>query len=74
LDVVGFDDLSPMLLSAASEPPSNESAWAYELKWDGMRALVWAGDGKLVVRSRRGNDYTEAFPELAGLSRDDRPD
>lgn len=43
-------------------------AWAHEFKWDGVRALV-ASDGERVqVRSRAGNDVTEAYPELAGLT------
>src|SRR6187397_907079 len=45
--------------------PSGEG-WAFELKWDGFRALVSTEDG-LRVRSRRGWNMTELLPELRGL-------
>lgn len=42
--------------------------WVHEFKWDGVRALA-ASDGRRVqLRSRRGNDVTAAYPELAGLA------
>lgn len=43
--------------------------WAYEIKWDGMRALtVLSGAGQVSAYSSRGNDITARFPELADLS------
>jgi bifunctional non-homologous end joining protein LigD len=40
--------------------------YAYEVKWDGFRAIV-STVGGLRVRSRRGWDMTERVQELAGL-------
>jgi bifunctional non-homologous end joining protein LigD len=40
--------------------------WAYEVKWDGFRAIVSTENG-LRVRSHRGWDMTELVPELAAL-------
>jgi ATP-dependent DNA ligase len=40
--------------------------YAYEVTWDGFRALVSTEDG-LLVRSRRGWDMSERLPELADL-------
>ena len=40
--------------------------YAYEVKWDGFRAIVSTEDG-LEVRSRRGWSMAERVPELAGL-------
>jgi bifunctional non-homologous end joining protein LigD len=54
-----------MLVSPASELPAGEE-WAFEVKWDGMRALV-SVDPAVRVRSRHGHDHTAAFPELAIL-------
>ena len=39
---------------------------AYEVKWDGFRALVSTEEG-LDVRSRRGWAMAELVPELGGL-------
>ena len=54
----------PMLSRLSRELPLGD--YAYELKWDGLRAMVSTADG-LRVRSRRGWDMTELLPELADL-------
>jgi bifunctional non-homologous end joining protein LigD len=48
--------------------PQDGARWAYEVKWDGMRVLADVRDGRVRLTSRRGNDVTVAFPELAGLA------
>jgi ATP dependent DNA ligase domain len=40
--------------------------WAYEVKWDGYRAIVSTVDG-LKIQSRRRWNMTELVPELASL-------
>jgi bifunctional non-homologous end joining protein LigD len=42
--------------------------WAYELKWDGVRVLAEVGPDGFSLISRRGNEVTAAYPELAGLA------
>jgi bifunctional non-homologous end joining protein LigD len=54
-----------MLISPAPVLPAGKD-WAFEVKWDGMRALV-SVDPAVRVRSRHGHDHTAAFPELAAL-------
>jgi bifunctional non-homologous end joining protein LigD len=54
-----------MLVSPATELPAGDE-WAFEVKWDGMRALV-SVDPAVRVSSRHGHDQTAAFPELAAL-------
>src|SRR3954451_2778920 len=46
--------------------PLDGGAWAYEVKWDGMRVLADVQDGRVLLWSRKGNDVTIAFPALAG--------
>ncbi len=41
--------------------------WAYELKWDGMRAIATNSDRGVVAHSSRLNDITARFPELQEL-------
>lgn len=57
----------PPMLASSGAPPSGEAGWAYEMKWDGMRALAYVEDGVVRLRSRNDNDVTVAFPELAAL-------
>jgi bifunctional non-homologous end joining protein LigD len=48
----------------------DEPAWAYELKWDGMRILAYVdpdADPEVRLESSNGRDVTASFPELAGL-------
>ncbi|MCW2723559.1 MAG: polymerase LigD, ligase domain protein [Frankiales bacterium] len=59
-------DLRPMLATPGALP-SDDDNWAYEVKWDGVRALLAVEGGRLTVTSRNGNDVTASYPELRGL-------
>lgn len=65
--------MRPMLATPTPDPgrlPVGD-AWAYEVKWDGMRVLAGAGE-RFRLTSRTEADVTVSFPELAGLT--DLPD
>jgi bifunctional non-homologous end joining protein LigD len=51
---------------ARSGPMPSGWGWSFELKWDGVRAIVSTEDG-LRVRSRRGWNMTPVLPELRTL-------
>lgn len=55
-----FPPMEPLPLS---EPFQDDAFW-YEVKWDGIRALVWRGDGQVRIWSRKGKEVTPFFPEL----------
>jgi bifunctional non-homologous end joining protein LigD len=57
-------DLRPMLATAGLLPP-DDAGWAYELKWDGLRALAFLSGGAVRLTSRTGRDITRTYPELA---------
>jgi bifunctional non-homologous end joining protein LigD len=59
--------LEPMLATAAKRLPPGDG-WAYELKWDGVRALAFVGAGGLRLCARRGEDTTGRYPELAAIA------
>ena len=59
--------LEPMLATAAKRPPGGGD-WAFELKWDGVRALAFIEAGATRVCARRGEEVTRRYPELAALS------
>ena len=42
--------------------------WAYEMKWDGLRALAFIAGGQVRLTSRTARDVTFVYPELAGLA------
>jgi bifunctional non-homologous end joining protein LigD len=58
--------LRPMLATAGDLPP-DDRGWAYEMKWDGVRALALVEDGELRLWSRSGRDVTGSYPELRPL-------
>jgi bifunctional non-homologous end joining protein LigD len=57
------------MLARASTLPAQGSGWAYEIKWDGIRAIVHSQPGRIKLLSRKGNDVTGAYPELRALNR-----
>lgn len=52
--------------ATAGELPAGDG-WVYEVKWDGMRAVVGVEDGVVRLQSANGKDATVSFPELDGL-------
>jgi bifunctional non-homologous end joining protein LigD len=56
-----------MLATAAKKLPAGDE-WAYELKWDGVRALLLCEEGETKVSARRGDDATARYPELAEIA------
>jgi bifunctional non-homologous end joining protein LigD len=52
---------------AKGEPRLDPDDWAFEMKWDGVRALATVRDGAVTLRSRNDNDLTAQYPELAEL-------
>ena len=63
-----FRDLRPMLASAA-EAPFDDPAWAFELTWDGYRALALVTSEGTLLHSRTGKDFTATYPALGDLRR-----
>ena len=55
--------IDPMLARPAVKPPDSKD-YLYEVKWDGLRALISLDEGVIKIRGRNGTDYTEQFPEL----------
>ena len=63
-----FREMRPMLAGSRQEP-FDDPAWAFELKWDGYRALALVTSDATELRSRTGRDLTGAYAELADLRR-----
>jgi len=58
--------VAPMLATPGTLPPDPEG-WAFEVKWDGMRAILHCNRAEWKVRTRSLRDVTRAWPELAVL-------
>src|SRR6185436_18488303 len=55
--------VEPMLAQPAQKPPDSKD-YLYEVKWDGIRALVFLDEGQIRIHGRKGLDLTKQFPEL----------
>ena len=56
----------PMLATPAALPAGR--GWAFEFKWDGVRAVTYVDGGVVRVLSRNDLDVTASYPELAELA------
>jgi ATP-dependent DNA ligase I len=62
---IGFMLATPIAY-AAEYPQLDGAAWIVEDKYDGIRAQAHVRDGKVRLFSRRLNDVTASYPEIAG--------
>jgi bifunctional non-homologous end joining protein LigD len=61
--------VAPMLATlGAPGQLSDDDDWAYEMKWDGIRAIAEITQGEVTLTSRNGNDLTKTYPELQSLA------
>ncbi|TCN53445.1 ATP dependent DNA ligase-like protein [Rhodococcus sp. SMB37] len=51
------------MLATLGQLPAGDS-WAWEMKWDGARAISQVRAGACRFYSRNGNDITVSYPEL----------
>lgn len=59
----------PMMAKLA-DLPRDEANYAYELKWDGIRAISFVEDGRARIQSRNLLDLTAQYPELNPVPRE----
>jgi bifunctional non-homologous end joining protein LigD len=57
------EHLAPML-ALAGELPARDKEWAYEFKWDGVRAMVYVDGGRVRALTRNDKTLMTTFPEL----------
>jgi bifunctional non-homologous end joining protein LigD len=60
--------IRPMLASPGNLP-ADDDEWAYEIKWDGVRAIAFIEGGRVRLQSRNMLDLTEGFPEIQELAK-----
>jgi bifunctional non-homologous end joining protein LigD len=59
--------IKPML-AKASDLPERDDHYAYEIKWDGIRAIIYIEGKQLKIFSRNSLDITGQYPELQELA------
>src|SRR5438105_1017796 len=68
---VGMTDPMPRhivpMLATTANMPSRQSAYTFEVKWDGVRGISYIKDNRWHLESRNLRDITPRYPELEGL-------
>jgi bifunctional non-homologous end joining protein LigD len=62
------EGIKPMMATLSRSLPRDDSGWAYELKWDGVRAIAYSDAGHLRLESRNGRDITSQYPEVRPIA------
>ncbi len=62
------DRIEPMKATTGKLPRADDK-YGYEIKWDGVRAVVHLDRGHVAVFGRSGADFTSRYPELRQLAR-----
>jgi bifunctional non-homologous end joining protein LigD len=57
-------DYPGVLLPTFVDKPPAGNEWLHEVKYDGYRALAFAANGEVRLRTRNGNDWTHKFPSI----------
>jgi len=61
-------EIRPMLARSGKLPPKEEQ-YGFEVKWDGIRTVLYADHGHAELRGRNGSDFTARYPEVRELAR-----
>ncbi|HEY1162223.1 MAG TPA: non-homologous end-joining DNA ligase, partial [Candidatus Dormibacteraeota bacterium] len=61
--------VEPMMAKLGTAAPTPDSAWGFEFKWDGIRAVAYVEGGRVRLLSRSGEDITPRYPEVHALGR-----
>jgi bifunctional non-homologous end joining protein LigD len=62
------EKIVPMMARLGSLPRDDDQ-WAFEIKWDGVRAICHSEPGRLRLHSRNLLDITPRYPEVGRLNR-----
>lgn len=63
-----FLKLSPMLLKEINKP-FNDDNYLYELKFDGVRALIYINKNEIIIKSRNNTILNNIYPELLNIKK-----
>jgi len=62
------DRVDPALPADGKRLPPDDGSWAYELAWDGIRAVAYVSGGRLRLLDADGREITAGYPELRAMA------
>jgi bifunctional non-homologous end joining protein LigD len=60
--------IDPMHPVEGRRLPPDDGSWAYELAWNGVRALAYVSGGRLRLLDADGRERTAGYPELRAMA------
>jgi bifunctional non-homologous end joining protein LigD len=57
------------MLAKPGDLPDDEEHYGFEIKWDGMRGIVYSRPGRIRIENRKLSDCTAQWPELRRMNR-----
>ncbi|HEY7228275.1 MAG TPA: DNA ligase D [Nitrososphaeraceae archaeon] len=60
--------IKPMLAHPFEKAFDNKE-WVFEVKWDGVRAILFKNNREIRIQSRNGNDITMRYPEVVAAAK-----
>jgi bifunctional non-homologous end joining protein LigD len=68
-DYESMPERVPPMKARPGSLPADEEAWGYEVKWDGIRAVMFVDHGHMNLQGRNFSDFTPRYPELRDFAR-----
>jgi bifunctional non-homologous end joining protein LigD len=62
------EQIDPALPADGKRLPPDDGSWAYELAWDGVRAVAYVSGGRLRLVDARNREITAGYPELRAMA------
>jgi bifunctional non-homologous end joining protein LigD len=63
-----FLKIKPML-AHPFEKAFDSKEWVFEVKWDGVRAILFKNNNSIQIQSRNGNDISRLYPEIVNAAK-----
>ena len=74
IELDAFPSAARPMQAVPAEAPFSSDEYLFEVKWDGLRCLLFVEpDGRVRLQDRALRDLTSALPELAGIGRQVTP-
>ncbi|MCU1675835.1 MAG: polymerase LigD, ligase domain protein [Frankiales bacterium] len=70
-EVAGYTPMPELvrpMLASAGALPAKDDGWAFEMKWDGVRAVVYVDGGRARVLTRNDREVVATYPELRAMA------
>lgn len=66
MDIFYEKNIKPMLLTEKDKPFNNKE-YIFEIKFDGIRAIIYVSSNEIVIKNKSGKVINELFPELTTI-------